>query len=76
VRPQVNDVRHGERQHRDASPESSFERLGRFNARHAWWVIGCWALLQAAAMPLLIPIQSRLSQGGFPRCRRPRKRVA
>jgi RND superfamily putative drug exporter len=50
---------------RDSSSKSTFKRLGRFNARRAWWVIGAWALLLAAAVPLLLPIQSRLSQGGF-----------
>jgi len=45
--------------------ESAFHRLGRFNARHPWLVVAAWAVLLAAAIPLLLPIQSRLSQGGF-----------
>ena len=42
-----------------------FERLGRFVVRRAWWVVGAWALLLLAALPLAPQVPGALSAGGF-----------
>jgi RND superfamily putative drug exporter len=42
-----------------------FERLGRFIVRRAWWVVGVWALLLLAALPLAPQVPGSLSAGGF-----------
>ena len=42
-----------------------FDRLGRFVARRAWWVVGAWALVVLAALPLAPQVPGRLSAGGF-----------
>ncbi len=42
-----------------------FDRLGRFIARRARWVVAAWALLVLAALPLAPQVPGRLSAGGF-----------
>ncbi len=42
-----------------------FDRLGRFVARRAWWVVGAWLLLGLAALPLAPRAPGALSAGGF-----------
>ena len=42
-----------------------FERLGRFIVRRAWWVVGAWALLLLAALPLAPQVPGSLRAGGF-----------
>ena len=42
-----------------------FERLGRFVVRRAWWIVGAWALLLLAALPLAPQVPGSLSAGGF-----------
>ncbi len=42
-----------------------FDRLGRFIARRAWWVVGAWALVVLAALPLAPQVPGQLSAGGF-----------
>ena len=42
-----------------------FDRLGRFVARRARWVIAAWALLLLLALPLVPRVPSVLSAGGF-----------
>jgi RND superfamily putative drug exporter len=42
-----------------------FDRLGRFVARRAWWVVGAWALVVLAALPLAPQAPGQLSAGGF-----------
>ena len=42
-----------------------FERLGRFVVRRAWWIVGAWALLLLAALPLAPQVPGALSAGGF-----------
>ena len=44
---------------------SRFYRLGLFAARRRWWVIGAWLVVLVAMVPLLIPMMTRLSAGGF-----------
>ena len=44
---------------------SPFDRLGRFVARRAWLVVGAWALVLLAAMPLAPRVPGVLSAGGF-----------
>ncbi len=44
---------------------SRFYRLGLFAARRRWWVIGAWLVVLFAMVPLLIPMMTRLSAGGF-----------
>ena len=44
---------------------SPFERLGRFVVRRAWWIVGAWALLLLAALPLAPQVPGSLSAGGF-----------
>jgi RND superfamily putative drug exporter len=42
-----------------------FDRLGRFIARRAWLVVGIWALVLLAAIPLAPRVPGVLSAGGF-----------
>ncbi len=42
-----------------------FDRLGRFVARRAWWVVGAWVLVVLAALPLAPQVPGQLSAGGF-----------
>jgi RND superfamily putative drug exporter len=42
-----------------------FDRLGRFVARRAWWVIGAWAVVILVALPLAPQVPGALSAGGF-----------
>ncbi len=42
-----------------------FDRLGRFVARRARWVVAAWALVVLAALPLAPQVPGRLSAGGF-----------
>ena len=42
-----------------------FERLGRFIVRRAWWVVGAWAILLLAALPLAPQVPGALRAGGF-----------
>jgi RND superfamily putative drug exporter len=42
-----------------------FERLGRFAARRRWWVVGAWAVVLLAALPLAPQAPGSLSAGGF-----------
>ena len=42
-----------------------FDRLGRFVVRRAWWIVGAWALVVLAAMPLAPQVPGKLSAGGF-----------
>ena len=42
-----------------------FERLGRFVVRRAWWVVGVWAIILLAALPLAPQAPGLLSAGGF-----------
>ncbi len=42
-----------------------FDRLGRFVARRARWVVAGWALLLLLALPLVPRVPSVLSAGGF-----------
>ncbi|MEX1169696.1 MAG: MMPL family transporter [Chloroflexota bacterium] len=43
----------------------SFDRLGRFVARRAWWVICGWIALLLLALPLAPQVPGQLSAGGF-----------
>jgi RND superfamily putative drug exporter len=43
----------------------SFDRLGRFAVRRRWWIVGAWALLLLAALPLAPRAPGALSAGGF-----------
>ncbi len=42
-----------------------FDRLGRFVARRAWWVIAVWAVLLLVAIPFAPQLPGKLSAGGF-----------
>jgi putative drug exporter of the RND superfamily len=42
-----------------------FERLGRWCARHSWFVVAAWALLVGLSVPFAIQAPSALSAGGF-----------
>src|SRR5262249_31014052 len=44
---------------------SPFDRLGRFVARRARWVVGAWALVLLVAIPLAPRVGGALSAGGF-----------
>jgi uncharacterized membrane protein YdfJ with MMPL/SSD domain len=44
---------------------SRFYRLGLFAAQRRWWVIGAWLVVLLGMVPLLIPLMTRLSAGGF-----------
>jgi RND superfamily putative drug exporter len=43
----------------------SFDRLGRFAVRRRWWIVGAWAILLLAALPLAPQAPGALSAGGF-----------
>jgi len=42
-----------------------FSRLGRFCARHRWWVIAAWAAVALVALPLAPRASGALQPGGF-----------
>jgi RND superfamily putative drug exporter len=42
-----------------------FDRLGRFVARRAWWVVGAWLALLVVAVPFAPRAPGVLSAGGF-----------
>ncbi len=42
-----------------------FERLGRFVARRAWWVVAGWIGLLLLALPFAPQVPGQLSAGGF-----------
>jgi RND superfamily putative drug exporter len=44
---------------------TSFDRLGRFIARRAWWVVGAWVALLFVALPFAPRVPGQLSAGGF-----------
>ena len=48
-------------------PQSLVGRVGRWCARHAWWVLGAWLLAVAAGVLATGPLFSRLADGGVPR---------
>ena len=43
----------------------SFDRLGRFVARRAWWVVTGWIALLLLALPFAPQVPGQLSAGGF-----------
>jgi RND superfamily putative drug exporter len=43
----------------------SFDRLGRFVVRRAWWVIIAWVALLLVAVPFAPQVPGELSAGGF-----------
>src|SRR4051812_7071472 len=43
----------------------SFDRLGRFAVRRRWWIVGAWAVILLAALPLAPRAPAALSAGGF-----------
>jgi RND superfamily putative drug exporter len=43
----------------------SFDRLGRFVTRRAWWVVAAWIALLILAVPFAPQVAGRLSAGGF-----------
>ena len=47
------------------SRPSRFERLGRWCARHRWWVLGTWLALVVVAAPLALRTSGALRSGGF-----------
>ncbi|HEY7130850.1 MAG TPA: MMPL family transporter, partial [Candidatus Limnocylindrales bacterium] len=60
----------------DAAPESaappgaagghdSFSRLGRLAVRRRWWIVGVWALILLASIPLAPQVVGVLRAGGF-----------
>ena len=44
---------------------TSFDRLGRFVVRRAWWVVAAWSLVLVIALPLAPRVGGQLSAGGF-----------
>ncbi len=44
---------------------TTFDRLGRFVVRRAWWVVGVWIVLLLVALPLAPRVPGQLSAGGF-----------
>ncbi len=42
-----------------------FDRLGRFVARRAWWVVAVWVVLLLVAIPFAPQLPGKLSAGGF-----------
>jgi RND superfamily putative drug exporter len=42
-----------------------FDRLGRFVARRAWWVVGAWVAILLLAIPFAPRAPGALSAGGF-----------
>jgi RND superfamily putative drug exporter len=50
----------------EATPDvTSFDRLGRFVVRRAWWIVAAWALLLIVAIPFAPRVGGQLSAGGF-----------
>jgi RND superfamily putative drug exporter len=50
----------------EANPDvTSFDRLGRFVVRRAWWIVGAWAIVLLVAIPLATRVTGQLSAGGF-----------
>lgn len=43
----------------------TFDRLGRFVARRAWWIVGGWIGLLLVALPFAPQVPGQLSAGGF-----------
>ena len=48
-------------------PQSVVGRVGRWCARHAWWVLAAWTVAVAAGALATGPLFSRLADGGVPR---------
>ncbi len=46
-------------------PSLSFDALGRFAVRRRWWIVGAWAVVLLAAIPLAPQAPAALSSGGF-----------
>jgi RND superfamily putative drug exporter len=44
---------------------TSFDRLGRFVVRRAWWIVAAWSVLLLVAVPLAPRVTGQLSAGGF-----------
>ena len=44
---------------------TTFDRLGRFVVRRAWWVVAAWAALLLVAIPFAPQVPGQLSAGGF-----------
>ncbi len=44
---------------------NSFDRLGRFVVRRAWWIVAAWAIVLVVAVPLAPRVSGQLSAGGF-----------
>ena len=44
---------------------TSFDRLGRFVVRRAWWIVAAWAIVLVVAVPLAPRVSGQLSAGGF-----------
>lgn len=42
-----------------------FERIGRFACHHRWWIVGVWAVLVLATLPLLPSLERVVKVGGF-----------
>jgi len=55
----------GGRRYDGSTDMTSFDRLGRFVVRRAWWVIGAWVALLLVAVPFAPQVPGRLSAGGF-----------
>jgi RND superfamily putative drug exporter len=48
-------------------PQSVVGRIGRWCARHAWWVLAAWVAIVAAGVIATGPLFDRLVDGGVPR---------
>jgi len=44
---------------------TSFDRLGRFVVRRAWWIVAAWSIVLLVAIPLAPRVTGQLSAGGF-----------
>jgi RND superfamily putative drug exporter len=44
---------------------TSFDRLGRFVVRRAWWIVAAWSIVLVVAIPLAPRVTGQLSAGGF-----------
>jgi RND superfamily putative drug exporter len=44
---------------------TTFDRLGRFVVRRAWWIVAAWAALLLVAIPFAPQVPGQLSAGGF-----------
>ena len=44
---------------------TSFDRLGRFVVRRAWWIVAAWSVVLLVAVPLAPRVTGQLSAGGF-----------